>query len=706
LRNLLKLPEELPPHPRVFATGDDIARIRSLKNEKWVQTATKRLLLAADTAYEPVGHLDKDADPEKNGTWIHQCMRQALAYHLTDDEKYYERALNDLKVIAEAYLAWPILQGHIRAASYGLAESRFTIKFAGVYDLLAGTALKDADRSLFEEALAHTRDTTNRCQHWTCGNHNTWNLAARLAAGIALGSLGDIEDVLWGWEFEGRSRYGFVHQLRHDLLSDGLHWERTPGYHFYSLMAMVELVCMFQHIGVDLWHTDLPAQMEDDGEDHHRAYGPEGNKSFKAAFDAPFFLSLGDGDLSLVHDSGLENLRGVWIWGPIYELAYQAYGDPKYSWLVLHIEETYQNRPEREIKSLPMSLQSKSGELDFMRLGSWPLPSGHFSIEDDTRISLSGRHEKASTLFPDTGVTVLRNLRGSGAGVHLHWGPHSAGHQSPAALHVDLHAGGKRLTDSPRSGGYEDPTHLTWYRSTIAHNTVTVDGQSMMPYDEQGDSIWRSDSRPRITDGELVFFQPGDAFQACRVINERVYPGVRLDRTVILTEQYFLDVFRVLSREQHQYDYAMHVLGEPDVQGESEPAEFGDDNGYRHFRDVKRWSGWKDDCSVNWGRTGELAGWLRMPDSAILYTAKDPADSDEAHSLGGLNRLSSRSNVIVRMIGKNVVYLSLWQFYGSKVSVKVDECAPENDIVIRTRSCEGENVLTVPFEHREVELGA
>jgi hypothetical protein len=185
-----------------------------------------------------------------------------------------------------------------------------------------------------------------------------------------------------------------------------------------------------------------------------------------------------------------------------------------------------------------------------------------------------------------------------------------------------------------------------------------------------------------------------------------VYPGVRLDRTVILTEQYFLDVFRVLSREQHQYDYAMHVLGEPDVQGESEPAEFGDDNGYRHFRDVKRWSGWKDDCSVNWGRTGELAGWLRMPDSAILYTAKDPADSDEAHSLGGLNRLSSRSNVIVRMIGKNVVYLSLWQFYGSKVSVKVDECAPENDIVIRTRSCEGENVLTVPFEHREVELGA
>ena len=706
LKDLIRLPEQLPPHPRVFVTAADIDRIRALKDETWVRVATSRLLECVDTEYEPVGHLGAEAHPEKNSVWIYQSFLHALAFHLSDDQKYLKRAVDDLRNIAEGYLLWPIREGFIRASTYGLVESRFTLWFAGAYDLLAATGLPEGDVRLFEEALASTRDTTNRCQHWTCGNHNTWNLAARLAAGIALGSLGDIEDVLWGWEFQGRGRYGFVHQLRHDLLSDGLHWERTPGYHFYTLMAMTELVCMFEHIGMDFWHKHLPTQMVDDGDDHHRAYGPDGSKSFKAAFDAPFYLTLSDGDLSLVHDSGLENLRGVWIWGPLYELAYQAYGDPKYAWLLALIERTYRDRPERKIAALPMSMQSRNGTADFVRLHKWPLPEGRFSIDENTKISLTGRHELASTVFPDTGVTVLRNRESTGAAIHLHWGPHSAGHQSPAALHVDLHGGGKRLTDSPRSGGYDDPAHLTWYRSTIAHNTVTVDEASMIPYDEDGDSIWRSDSSSEPTDGELELFQPGDHFQACRVYNTNVYPGVRLDRTVILTSQYFLDVFRVLSEDRHQYDYAMHVLGKPEVTGTPEQSPFGSSNGYRHLRDVRKWTLSSGDCEVRWSCKANLRTWLRIPDSATLYTSNDPPDPEEGHSLGGLQQLPSRSSIILRAVGKSEVFVSLWHYAGPEPNVQVIASGPESEVGILVTGSDGEVLWTVPFEPAPVVLKA
>ena len=190
-----------------------------------MRVATRRLLAAADLEYEPVSNPGKRAIPEKNNIWIRQCMRHALAYHLTDNQQYFDNALKDLRALAQAYLTWPLRESHIRAASYGLSESRFTMGLAAAYDLLAAVDLEAADRDLFEEALALTRETTDRCQHRTCGNHNTWNLAARLAVGIALGSRPDIQDALWGWSFEGVSRYGFVHQLRHDLLSDGLHWE-------------------------------------------------------------------------------------------------------------------------------------------------------------------------------------------------------------------------------------------------------------------------------------------------------------------------------------------------------------------------------------------------------------------------------------------------------------------------------------------------
>ncbi|MDA0746784.1 MAG: alginate lyase family protein, partial [bacterium] len=491
------IPDKLPSHPCVFVNRVDLERSRQLIQEGgWANVALQRLLDAANVPFEMPGSLAEKAIPDQNARILTHAKRQILAFHLTGKQEYYDRALTVFQQIASAYLTWPLIDDHIRAMNYGLAESRFTINLAQVYDLLTAVEPDVKDRDLFLKALARTQDTTDRCQHKTCGNHNTWNLAARLAAGLAMGRLESLSEVLYGWEFKGTQRYGLVHQLRHDILSDGLHWERTPGYHYYTLMAIVEVVVMLEHAGIDLWHTHLPSQQENEGDDLHRAYGPAGTKSLKAAFDAPFYQTTGNGDLCLLHDSGLANLRGVWIWGPLYELAYQAYEDPKYAWLLNRIDQDYQNHPERKYPELPMSLQPPAGEFDFLRLHQREIPEGSFSLSENCPISLEGTHKNHCTLFPTTGAGILRHSPGTtDPAVHFFWGPHSAGHQSPAALHVDLHALGRRITNAPDAGGYEDPMHLTWVRTTIAHNTVTVDETPMFPYDREEDSIWRADNR-------------------------------------------------------------------------------------------------------------------------------------------------------------------------------------------------------------------
>jgi hypothetical protein len=678
------MPEDLPPHPRVFVSGEQLDRCRSLtERTDWGRAALKRLLDAAATHPRVEGSLQ----PGQGSEILNHAFRQVLAFHLTGRRAYFEQALSAYRETTRAYLEWPLVDGFLRAAPYGLSESRFTLTLGRVYDLLAAVGLSDPDTALFLEALAFTRETTDRCQHTTCGNHNTWNLVARISAGLASGNLGFVADALDGWSAHGRTYYGLVHQLRHDILSDGLHWERTPGYHFYTLMAFTEAVAMLSYAGVDLWRADLPAQQADDGDDLHRAYGPDGLKCFKAAFDAPFYLTLGEGELSLLQDSGLANLRGVWIWGPLYELAYEAYGDPKYAWLLSRVEQEYRGRPERKYPELPMSLQTNAGEYDFVRLGEIDYPDGRFDLGEDCSISLSGVHKAGSTLFPVTGVTVLRTRPddADGSAAQVFWGPHSAGHQSPAALHLDLYLQGRCVTTAPRSGGYEDPIHLTWFRTTIAHNTVTVDERPMFPYDQGGESIWEADNRRNHpSDGVLELFQPGDRFQVCRASNEAVYPGVRLDRTVILADGYAIDLFRVIGSVPHSYDYATHVLGTPVVPDTGEAATLGTGLGYRHLGNPRSLVALEAMISLAWDTPdGAIQARMAVPEGSEPVLAEDPVPA-EGHELGELESGPRPHSVIIRARGESAVFASIWGPGGNSLELAVDRGQPDGDVVLKT----------------------
>ncbi|MHB0938152.1 MAG: alginate lyase family protein [Armatimonadota bacterium] len=693
------MPNVLPPHPRVFACRAEIERAKErIARGGWAKAAMDLLLQHCAEETEIPEALPVPADGKLTNSVLYYIERLALAFLLTGVEWYRERAIANCRKLAVAYPQWTITPGGGRATGGSLGESHFTHHLGRAYDLLGACGLSEEDDTAFRNLLFLSYEVSDLPTQPTCSNHNTWRLCGRLAVSAALGDRQGIHDALYGFEKNGAWRYGIIHQLRHDILPDGLHWERTPGYHYYTLMGFTEIADMAAHLGIDLWHAELPMQRQDDGHDVHRTYGPRGTKTLKVAFDAPFYLAFANRDLSLLSDTGLVNLRGVHVWGPIYEKAYEAYEDEKYAWLLNIIEREY---VERKYPELPMSLQTVHSDLDFVRLKHESYPEGRFSLVEDCRLAPLARHEKGCTLFSSFGGAVLRSdpADEDAPAAFLFWGPHNAGHQSPAALHLDLHAG-QPITSAPELGGYDDPDYLTWIRTTIAHNTVTVDEAPMFPYDFTTESIWECDHwRDTVSDGELLLFQPDADFSAMRARNENVYPGVLLDRTVIATKGYIIDAFRVISEQEHQYDWAAHCVGDIPAPADAQRIDLGDRRGYRHLTDACILPA--SDPLICWpcGK-GKVALRLISPKGTQLILARDPLDVTKGY--GGLAPLEPHASLIARARCRSTVFLALWQIGDGPLNFGLREGDAASELLVIVESTKGVQEWRLPFVQRPV----
>lgn len=668
------MPKRFPPHPHLLISPASLQRIQTLiRRKSWHAHAFLILRQKADTN-KPNGPLSvKGPDPAWAQETVKSALRNAIVWVFTQKSRYRRQSIAHLHNLARVYPKWPVQPGLGRLGIEDSQEAQLIVRIAQTYDILAASPLSPRDHGLFRKLLESTKETSNSGAHRDCGNHNTAVLRGRLAAAVALHDRQGIHDVLYGW---GNSladwRYGLIHQLRHDLLDDGLHWERAPGYHAYSLSLFAEMADMLLPLGVDLWHKTLPPLWQNDGQDIHRDYGTRlGTKTLKSAFDALFFLAFPNGDLSGLNDSRLENLRGLFAWGPFLHRAYEAYQDPLYAALIRKAESEIPT-DERPLPGLPLALQSPwIEEIEFLKIPRFDYPPLPFRLPRKVSFSLVGHHQNNATLFPVYGAAVLRTTSSptTALSAFLFWGPHAAGHQSPASLHLDLHACGEKITDAPRmdNRGYADPHYLTWARTTIAHNTVTVDQSPMFPYDFETDSIWECDRwRDSISDGECLLFQPdGDGFQAVRARNERVYSGVCLDRTILVTPSMVLDVYRILSNQSHLYDWAMHGVGNPvDLQTPSTRASLGSRRGYRHFSNVRRLLCRSNLLRFGWKRaTGQTALSLLAPPGSVFYLARDPLPPPgHGHTIGELAPVLPRHSLIARTKGRNALFIAAWVF--------------------------------------------
>lgn len=328
------IPAALPPHPRVFCTAADLARIRAdyARRDPYTVSVWERVVSSAELALA-------DEVPEipdrPSGALLAQAANLGQAYALTGDERFGSRCHALLLAISRAVMPLERTRSAGLMAARTLEEGPLAINFSMAYDLAASfPGFAEADHELVRAALRRVGwEAGHWCNHLNSSNWRSWALCIQAVCGFAAGDRQLIEEAINGsWDPQRNAYlYGIVQQLTHSVFSDGVHWERCMGYTYYTGSALMYTLVAAKNSGIDLWHAELPGILGPFvGGANHEEFGPEGNRSFKAFLDAPFYYAFPGGGFARIGDS---NTPGI-AYHPMYELAWREYGDPKYAWLI------------------------------------------------------------------------------------------------------------------------------------------------------------------------------------------------------------------------------------------------------------------------------------------------------------------------------------------------------------------------------------
>jgi hypothetical protein len=302
---------------------------------------------------------------------------------------------------------------------------------------------------------------------------------------------------------------GFRAQIAKGVTEEGLWYEGSLGYHAYTMQALWPLAEAARRAGIDLY-----------------------SERYRRLYDAPLALALPDGDSPGFNDSAGGNVRGL---GSLYEIAYARWRRPAYGRLVA--------ATDRE------SLQA-------LLYGVEEAPAGPMIPAD-------------SALLKDAGFAMLRAP--GPLSVAVRFGRHGGGHGHPDKLGIVTYGAGRMFGLDPGSINYGVPLHREWYRSTIAHNTVSVDQQAQA-----------------TVDGALEKWSAEGGVTTLAAVADKVYPDVTLRRSLTVRAGEVADRFECASQSGHTYDWAFHAPGRLTTSLDLEPraAPLGAENGYQHIEKV------------------------------------------------------------------------------------------------------------------------
>jgi hypothetical protein len=211
------------------------------------------------------------------------------------------------------------------------------------------------------------------------------------------------------------------------------------------------------------------------------------------------------------------------------------------------------------------------GDALFGRLDWWPVTvpdagSALVSALLGSKREITGRPGQRPSHFKDAGITILRTARGESPEIwcRCDGGPHGflsiAAHAHADALSVEVRHGGVDILADPGTYCYHgEPQWRSYFRSTIAHNTVEFAGRSQSV--EGGPFMWLRHAQTRETHAsDLSWTAEHDGYTS-------LSPSARHRRSVRLNpERASLEIIDAVTGGGHDIRLAFH-LG-PDVHAE------------------------------------------------------------------------------------------------------------------------------------------
>ncbi|MCX6376950.1 MAG: heparinase II/III family protein, partial [Armatimonadetes bacterium] len=272
-----------------------------------------------------------------------------------------------------------------------------------------------------------------------------------------------------------------------------------------------------------------------------------------------------------------------------YETAWQVYRKPLYAWVAQGGRPGLQALFRAEEGS-----ESKVPSSRFQVAGSKPSDAPTSNLTPDTwnlQPATLNPPSVESRVFSEHGYVILRSIEGKEYWDSDSWAAFLSFDLNSVHSHADkmnliLFGRGKTLAPDPEAiasvqHAFSSQVQRELNRSTICHNTLMVDGRGHAGIGEKL---------------SLIDFERSPDVKTATIADLKglVYPGVKMQRTVIVTDGYVLDVFQAVSETEHTYDWLFHALddeGKTRMYGGFQPTL---------LPDVAPWS------------------WLRNPRSAVL----------------------------------------------------------------------------------------
>lgn len=426
---------------------------------------------------------------------------------------------------------------------HGLDESVWLVRIAWAFAMLDGYIPPHTAREICDQLLRpgaeHMRENSYKRIH----NVTNWCNAALVTLGLVLEDESLIVEALDG-------EFGLYAQLHQGVLGDGLWFEGSLSYHYYSLAAIVWTVRSLEASGRSFRDWGRLRKMF---EVPLRLASPD--LSLPAINDCWFFISL-VGEVG----HGIPDAAGF------YESAWAWFNDQEFGWV---LDRNYLVRPRDGIEAL---------------------------LDGSPKISSTSGPKFESCALVSCGLGVLRSDHPTGSltCLILKAGPSHEDHSHPDQLAIQLFAVGARIGADLGTAGYGIGLNDTWYRQTASHSTVLVDGGSQPLTTAFLDNLSVSAGFTAVS-GAVVW-------------TEGQYATVRMRRTVAARGGYYLDIFDVESGASRQFDWIFSGCGEFAEGSDADEFRVGrltGDCGYEHFESVRVCTGqqprrmrWKNDAVV------------------------------------------------------------------------------------------------------------
>jgi len=413
----------------------------------------------------------------------------------------------------ESYRSWPNPGQNPGIATYTtLDESVWSIPLAWAFSLIAETLSPEESDEIVSKLLVPVAEHLKRRRYAGIHNFTCWHNGAI----STLGRVSGRADLV---RFALEDKLGQRSQLREGMLADGLWYEGSMSYHFYSVWAILVSVLAFRHESA----TDIRR-----------------DESVRKSLLAPLACACADGTLPATNDCWYfisvlaDCCHGVPPAPDYYEIAFTLFGDPAFA-TTLH--RTYATARRDSVFTL--------------LFGADVLPRPPAEARTSVNLPASG----LAILRPPGGVELL-----------LKYGPHGDHHGHPDKLSLMGWAPGWKFSPDLGTPGYGVASLETWYRQTLSHNTVLIDGESQPP-----------------AHGRLLSFGPNSA------VVEVDLEGVKLRRAVFAKSEYFIDVFMVDCGSARSVDWIYHNAGTLAGGSSSEPvASIAGGIAYQHLGGIRK----------------------------------------------------------------------------------------------------------------------